>query len=194
MKNLLKILAPVLGLSFSGLNYTIAQDKVSIENNANDTIFYSETSSVIEEIYNKEKVLEKKEYIIEKNSQKKDGKVLLETETKYSFKEKDLGRPTDPKEPKNILNRKLTDKLIDYLIINEFQYDSLGRLTEIERIEDSSPGQNIKKRSKVHYTYEGADKNPVRVWEDVNNDDKYNQGDKMKVYVKELDKWVSQEE
>jgi len=194
MKNLLKILAPVLGLSFSGLNYTIAQDKVSIENNANDTIFYSETSSVIEEIYNKEKVLEKKEYIIEKNSQKKDGKVLLETETKYSFKEKDLGRPTDPKEPKNILNRKLTDKCGDYWRAIEYKYDSLNRVIEIEKTEDISIGEGKKTKTKTYYTYKEADKNPVKIFEDLNNDGKYNKGDKIKVYVQELDKWVSQEE
>jgi len=186
MKTLAKIFA-LAGIVLTSYG-TYAQSK-------GDTILSSKTSSVVEEVYNKDKkVLEKKEYIIEKNSQEKDGKVLLETETRYSFKEKDLGRPTDPKEPKNILNRKLTDKLIDYYIISKYSYDSLGRLTEIEKIDDSSPGQNIKKISKVHYSYEGTDKNFSKIWEDLNNDGKQNQGDEIKVYVKELDKWISQGE
>lgn len=182
MKNLLKILVPVLGLNFCALNYTNAQTQ--------DTIFLSKISSVVEENYNKAKTFsEKKEYVIEKISElNKDGKIRLETETKYSFKEKDLGKSG---EQKNLLNRKQIDKLLDYITINEYRYDSLGRLIEIEKIEDYSPGENIKKRSKTYYAYNGENKNPVNVWDDLNNDGKFNQGDKMKVYIPELDKWVS---
>ena len=182
MKNLKNyLIATALGL---GINYCA--------NAQSDTIFSSKTSSIIEEKYNKNKsISERKEYIIEKSSQEKDGKILLETETKYAFKEKDLGKPN---EPKNILNRKQIDKLLDYLIISEYQYDPLGRLIEIKKIEDYSPGEDKKKRSIIHYTYEGTDKAPVKIWEDLNNDGKYNQGDKIKVYVSELDKWVSQGE
>ena len=171
----------------SGINY--------YANAQSDTIFSSKISSIIEEKSNKKKsISERKEYLIEKSSQEKDGKVLLETEMKYSFKEKDFGRPSDPKEQKNILNRKQTDKLLDYLIISEYQYDSLGRVIEVGKVEDYSPGEDKKKKSKIYYTYEGKNKAPVKIWEDLNNDGKYNQGDKIKVYVKELDKWVSQEE
>ncbi|MDP2672372.1 MAG: hypothetical protein Q8O84_01000, partial [Nanoarchaeota archaeon] len=56
------------------------------------------------------------------------------------------------------------------------------------------PGKEEIKKTKTYFTYEGADKNPVKVWEDLNNDGKYNQGDEIKVYVKELDKWISQGE
>jgi len=186
MKTLAKIFA-LAGIVLTSYG-TYAQSK-------GDTILSSKTSSVVEEVYNKDKkVLEKREYIIEKNSQEKDGKILLETEKKYSFKEKDLGRPTDPKEPKNILNRKLTDKCVDYWIATEYKYDSLNRAIEIEKTEDLSIGEGKKTKTKTYFTYEGADKAPVKIWEDLNNDGKYNQGDKIKVYVKDLDKWVSQGE
>ncbi|MBI2004399.1 hypothetical protein HYS72_02955 [Candidatus Pacearchaeota archaeon] len=48
-------------------------------------------------------------------------------------------------------------------------------------------------KSKTYFTYEGADKNPVKIWEDLNNNGKLDEKDKMKIYVSELDKWVSQE-
>ena len=186
MKNLLKTLVPVLGLSFGGLNYINAQ---------NDTIFSSKTSSVFEEKSNRDKTIaEKKEYVIETTSQIIGDKTILETETKYSFKEKYLGKPTDPKEPKNILNRKQIDKLLDYMTINQYQYDSLGRITEIEKTENYSPGVKDPKKSKTHYTYEGENKNPVKIWDDLNNDGKFNQGDKIRIYIRELDKWVSQDD
>ncbi len=164
-------------------------------NAQNDTIFSSKTSSVVEEKYNKDKTItEKKEYIIETTSQIVKDKIILETETKYSFKEKSLGKPVDPKEPKNILNRKQIDKLLDYMTINQYQYDSLERLTEIKKTENYSPGEKDVKKSAINYTYEGENKNPIKIWEDLNNDGKYNQGDKIKIYVSELNKWVSQEE
>lgn len=181
MRNLLNLLVPVLGLSFGGLNYANAQS---------DTIILSRISTVVEEEVNEDKtILERKEYIIEKFETYKGGKLTLETETKYRLEEKDLGKSGGQK---NLLNRTQIDKLLDYVIINQFQHDSLGRLIEIEKVEDYSPGENIKKRSKTHYIYEGENKAPVKIWEDLNNDGKYNQGDKMKVYVSELDKWVSQ--
>ena len=186
MKNLLKILIPVFGLSFGGLDYINAQTQ--------DTIFSSKTSSVIEEKYNRDKtILEKKEYIVETTSQVIGDKIILEAETKYLFKEKYLGKPVDPKEPKNILNRKQIDKLLDYALITAYEYDSLGRLTETEKTENYSPGVKDAKKSKTHYTYEGENKNPVKIWDDLNNDGKFNQGDKIRVYIRELDKWVSQE-
>ncbi|MEK6845036.1 MAG: hypothetical protein AABX44_02150 [Nanoarchaeota archaeon] len=158
----------------------------------NDTIFLSKTHSIVEEKIKKDGTsLEKKEYILEKHSQEKNGKTLFETETKYSLKEKDLGKPN---EQKNILNRKQIDKLLDYIVIKEYKYDSLGRLIELGKIEDYSPGDDKRDRSKIYYTYEEKNKDPVKIWEDINNDGKYNQGDKIRVYISELDKWVSQGE
>ena len=185
MKTLNKLLL-ITGFAFGINNYASAQS---------DTIFSSKTSSIIEEKTKKDgAILEKKEYVIEKSSEEKNGKVLLETEKRYSFKEKEIGRPSDPKEPKNIINRKQIDKFLDYIVISEYQYDSLGRVIEIKKTGDYSPGENKKKINKAYYIYEGKNENPVKIWEDLNNDGKYNQGDKIKVYVKELDKWVSQEE
>ena len=82
---------------------TIAGLALSVSANAQtqDTILSTKTSSIIEEKYDKNKTsLEKKEYIIENTSQIVGDKTILETETKYSFKEKSLGKPADPKEPK----------------------------------------------------------------------------------------------
>ncbi|HLD38422.1 MAG TPA: hypothetical protein VJA20_03200 [Candidatus Nanoarchaeia archaeon] len=174
------------GLAF-GINYSA--------NAQNDTIFLNKTYSIVEEKTKKDgAILEKKEYVLERNSQEKNGKTIFEVETKYSFKEKNIGKTSDPKEPKNLLNRKQIDKLLDYRIISEYNYDSLGRVTELGKIEDYNPGEDKKKRVKIYYTYEGKNENPVKIWEDLNNDGKYNKGDKIKVYISELDKWVSQEE
>lgn len=184
MRKLLNLLAPVLGLSLGSLNYANAQTQ--------DTITINKMSTVVEEKYNQDRTIsEKKEYIVEKTSQEVNGKPLLETETKYRLEEKDLGKSGGQK---NLLNRTQIDKLLDYVIINQFQHDSLGRLIEIEKVEDYSPGENIKKRSKTHYIYEGENKAPVKIWEDLNNNGKFDAGDKMRVYVSELDKWVSQGE
>ena len=183
MKNLTKIILPLVFVGF-GLN---AQTQ--------DTIFSSKTSSVVEEKYNRNKTLsEKREYTFENTSQIAGDKVLLETETKYSFKEKSLGKPTDPKEPKNILNRKQTDKILDYMTINEYGYDTLGRLTTIKKTENYAPGEKDVKKSAIYYTYNGKDSSPVKIWEDTNNNGKFDEGDKMKIYISELNKWVSQGE
>ena len=108
MKTLNNLLL-ITGFAFGINNYASAQS---------DTIFSSKTSSIIEEKTKKDgAILEKKEYVIEKSSEEKNGKVLLETEKRYSFKEKEIGRPSDPKEPKNIINRKQIDKFLDYIVI-----------------------------------------------------------------------------
>lgn len=187
MKNLLKILVPVLGLSFGGLNYANAQS---------DTIKISKKYSVVEEKINEDDtILEKKEYIIDNlSTYDGNGKIILETEAKYNFNEKDLGKPSDPKEPKNILKRKQIDKLLEYHVINEYEYDTLGRLTTIKKTENYSPGVKEGKKSAVYYTYNEKEANPIKILEDLNNNGKFDAGDKMKVYVSELDRWVSQGE
>ena len=183
MKNLTKIILPLVFVGF-GLN---AQTQ--------DTININKTSSIIEEKYNKDKTLsEKREYIIENASQIKGDKVLLETETRYSFKEKSLGKPADPKEPKNILNRKQIDKILDYMTINEYGYDTLGRVVLIKKTENYEPGVKDVKKGATYFTYNGKDSSPVKIWEDTNNNGKFDEGDKMKIYISELNKWVSQGE
>ena len=160
-----------------------------------DTILSTKTSSVIEEKYNRNKTFsEKKEYIIENTSQSINKKIILETETKYSFREKSLGKPNDQKEPKNILNRKQIDKVLDYMTINEYGYDTLGRVVLIKKTENYAPGEKEVKKSAIHYTYNGKDEKPIKLWEDLNNNGKFDEGDKMRIYVSELDKWVSQED
>ncbi len=127
MKNLFTKTLLIAGLGLIN-NHASAQS---------DTLFSSKTSSIIEEKYNKDKTFsEKKEYMIETTSQIVRDKIILEIETKYSFKEKSLGKPSDPKEPKNILNRKQIDKVLDYMTINEYVYDTLGRLITIKKTEN----------------------------------------------------------
>ncbi len=173
---------------------TIAGTFLTISSNAQtqDTLNVTKTSSVIEETYNKDKLQEKKEYIIENFSQLVNNKIIFEREVKYSFKEKNLGKPTDPKE-KNIENRKQIDKIRDYVIVNSYEYDSLGRITAIKKTDNYSQEKEIKK-SAIYYTYSGKDENPIKLWEDLNNNGKFDDGDKMKIYISELDKWVSQGE
>src|SRR3989338_8552897 len=70
------------GLAF-GINYSA--------NAQNDTIFLNKTYSIVEEKTKKDgAILEKKEYVLERNSQEKNGKTIFEVETKYSFKEKNI--------------------------------------------------------------------------------------------------------
>jgi len=186
MKNLFTKTLLITGLGLIN-NYTNAQTQ--------DTLTLTKTSSIIEETYNKDKTFsEKKEYIIENASQIKGDKVLLETETKYSFREKSLGKPADPKEPKNILNRKQIDKVLDYMTINEYGYDTLGRLTTIKKTENYEPGVKDVKKSATYFTYEEKDNTPIKIWNDLNNNGKFDEGDKMKIYISELNKWVSQGE
>ncbi len=177
MKNLTKIILPLVFVGF-GAN---AQTQ--------DTLNITKTSSVIEEIYNKDKSLqEKRAYTIENYSQIVNDKIIFEREVKYSFKEKDLGKPTDPKE-KNIQNRKQIDEILDYVIVNAYEYDSLGRKTAIKKTDNYSREKEIKK-SATYFTYNGKDKSPVKIWEDLNNNGKFDEGDKMKIYISELDDWI----
>lgn len=165
---------------------------ISANAQTQDTINVTKTSSVVEEIYNKEKSLqEKKEYTIENYSQIVNDKIIFEREVKYSFKEKNLGKPTDPKEPKNIQNRKQIDKILDYVIVNAYEYDSLGRKTAIKKTENYAGEKDVKK-SATYFTYDGKDKSPVKIWDDLNNNGKFDEGDKIKIYVSELNKWISQ--
>lgn len=176
---------------------TIAGASLAILANAQtqDTINVNRTSTTVEKKFNNDKTLqEEKTYIIENNSQFKGNKILLETEKKYSFREKSLGKPADPKEPKNILVRKQVDEVLDYMTINEYVYDTLGRLTAIKKTENYEPGLKDVKKSAVYYAYNGKDEKPIKLWEDLNNDGKLDAGDKIKIYVSELDKWVSQGE
>ena len=180
MKNLLKILVPFLGLS----SYANAQS---------DTIIVNKEYVVKETKINEDKtILDEKNYKIEESRfYNRDGKIYLEMEKKLSFIEKNI---SNPGEPKNLINRKQIDEFLEYMKIYEYKYDSLGRLTETEKTENSSPGKGDIKKTKTYFTYEDKNENPVKIWEDLNNDGKYNQGDKIRVYVPELDKWVSQGE
>lgn len=176
---------------------TIAGTSLAILANAQnqDTITINRTSTTIEKKFNNDKTLqEEKTYIIEKTSQSINEKILLETETKYSFKEKSLGKPADPKEPKNILSRKQIDKVLDYMTINEYVYDALGRVITIKKTENYEPGVKDVKKNAIYHTYEGENKAPVKIWEDANNNGKFDEGDEMKIYISELNKWVSQGE
>ncbi len=164
----------------------------SLHAQTQDTLNITKTSSVVEETYNKDKLQEKKEYIIENFSQLVNNKIIFEREVKYSFKEKNLGKPTDPKE-KNIQNRKQIDEILDYVIVNAYEYDTLGRLTAIKKTDNYSREKEIKK-SAIYYTYSGKDETPIKLWEDLNNNGKFDEGDKMKIYISELNKWVSQGE
>ena len=181
MKNLSKILT-LAGLVLASYG-TQAQSKI-------DTTI-TEYSTLKRTTLLGDSVLKKEEYVIEKNSNYSQGKLVLETESKYFFDEKDLGKAGVQK---NLFNRKQIDQLLIKYTIFQYKYDSLGRVTEIEKKEDSSPGENIKKINKIYYSYDGEKKSPVRIWDDLNSDGKYNQGDKIRVYVPELDKWVSQED
>ncbi|MDP2673200.1 MAG: hypothetical protein Q8O84_05290, partial [Nanoarchaeota archaeon] len=124
-------------------------------------------------------VLKKEEYTIEKISNYSQGNLVLETESKSLFEEKDLGKVGAQK---NLLNSKRIDQLLIEYMSTQYKHDSLNRVIEIEKRENYFPGKEEIKKTKTYFTYEGADKNPVKVWEDLNNDGKYNQGDEIKVY------------
>ena len=188
MKNLLKILVPIFGLSFGISSYANAQSNTLITKYDSVITEYSnnkDTKSIGDSIFGT------KEYEIEKIKHYNKGNLVLETERKLSFIEKNIGNPG---EPRNLINRKQIDEFLEYMKIYEHKYDSLGRLTETEKTENSSPEKGEIKKTKTYYTYEGTDKTLVRIWEDLNNDGKRDEKDGIKVYIKELDKWISQGE
>ena len=80
------------------------------------------------------------------------------------------------------------------MTINEYGYDTLERVVLIKKTENYAPGEKDVKKSATYFTYEGKNKAPIKIWDDMNNDGKFDEGDKMKIYISELNKWISQEE
>lgn len=185
MKNLSKILIPIAAGIFASSKIQAQKPQIS------DTIVI-EYSTIKKEVLMGDSVIRKNEYLVEKASKYSGGKLELEKESKFYFEEKDIGKPAGT--PKNLIGRKQKDQFLTSYNAILYKYDSLGRIIEIEKTE-SIPNSNEQspKKTKTYLSYTEGIKHPTKSWEDTNSSGKIDAGDRVRIYIPELDKWVSQD-